>query len=86
MTHLLLSHPDAEHRGILLIKEMTTGKVGFTRESGGYGLKLVVEFNDGEVINGSSQRYSPNDRGVFIIYPESPSPFSKGLSAGQVYG
>jgi len=40
--------------------------------SGGFGFKLVVEFNDGEVINGSSQRYSPNDKGFFLV-PMNPS-------------
>lgn len=40
--------------------------------TGGLGFKLVVEFNDGEVINGSSQKYSPNDKGFFLV-PMNPS-------------
>lgn len=40
--------------------------------SGGFGFKLIVEFNDGEVINGSSQRYSPNDKGFFLV-PMNPA-------------
>lgn len=40
--------------------------------SGGFGFKLVVEFNDGEVINGSSQKYGPNDKGFFLV-PMNPS-------------
>jgi hypothetical protein len=40
--------------------------------SGGFGFKLVVEFNDGEVINGTSQKYSPNDKGYFLV-PMNPS-------------
>ena len=39
---------------------------------GGYGFKLVVEFNDGEVINGSTQKYSPNDKGFFLV-PMNPA-------------
>ena len=40
--------------------------------SGGFGFRLVVEFNDGEVINGSSQKYSPNDKGFFLV-PMNPA-------------
>lgn len=40
--------------------------------AGTLAYKLVVEFKDGEVINGSTLKYNPNDKGFFLI-PLNPA-------------
>ena len=38
--------------------------------------KLIVEFKDGEVINGSTMKYNPDDKGFFVI-PLNPADMSE---------
>lgn len=33
--------------------------------AGPYAVKLVVEFNDGELIHGTAHKYNPDERGFF---------------------
>jgi len=40
--------------------------------AGTVALKLMVEFKDGEVINGTTIKYDPNDKGFFLI-PLNPA-------------
>jgi hypothetical protein len=51
--------------------QVRTETIDQSSYSGGYGFKLVVELNDGEIINGSTHKYSPNDRGFFLV-PMNP--------------
>lgn len=40
--------------------------------AGTVSIKLMVEFEDGELINGTTHKYNPNDRGFFLI-PLNPA-------------
>jgi hypothetical protein len=64
---------------ILFLKKEESGEIPIRTETidqstfaGTVAFKLGVEFKDGEVINGTTMRYNPNDKGFFLI-PMNPA-------------
>jgi hypothetical protein len=50
-----------------------------TKYAGTVALKLMVEFKDGEALHGTTLKYSPNDKGFFLI------PLNPGDKSERVY-
>ncbi len=40
--------------------------------AGAHGFRLYVEFNDGEMMHGSTHKYNPNDKGFYLV-PLNPA-------------
>jgi hypothetical protein len=61
--------PKSEEKGGLPIRTETIDQSLF---AGPAAFKVVVEFNDGEVLNGTTLKYNPNDKGFFLL-PINPA-------------
>jgi len=66
-------------KAIYFLKKEQLSKTSLRRETieqskyaGPVALKLMVEFKDGEVLHGTTLKYSPNDKGFFLI-PLNPA-------------
>ena len=73
-------------KAIYFLKKEELSKTSLRRETieqskyaGPVALKLMVEFKDGEVLHGTTLKYSPNDKGFFLI------PLNPGDNSERVY-
>jgi hypothetical protein len=75
-----------EVKAVLFLKEETEGASHLHTETidqsvsaGTVASKMVVEFEDGEMINGTTLKYNPNDPGFFLI------PINPGDRSSRIY-
>ncbi len=73
-------------KAIYFLKKEQLSKTSLRRETieqskyaGPVALKLMVEFKDGEVLHGTTLKYTPNDKGFFLI------PLNPGDNSERVY-
>lgn len=64
---------------------LRTEKIDQSVFAGTLAFKLFIEFKDGEVLNGSTHKYNPNDKGFFLV-PLNPADRSERIyiNAGAV--
>ena len=73
-------------KAIYFLKKEELSKTSLRKETieqskyaGTVAFKLMVEFKDGEVLHGTTLKYSPNDKGFFLI------PLNPGDKSERVY-